>query len=391
MDSQPEALPRRTILKGAVALGGVALLPACGTDEPSSAGLTLEDQRGKKLTLDGPAKRIVTLPMPAASIMIAVDRTADHVVGIHDASWAAAKQSILGTMFPEVLKVQHDVGTQDFAPNVEGILALKPDIVVQWASQGEEIITPLENADLTVLGVNYGTIKDVGEWFRMFSTVLGKPERGRAMSSRLDAGRAAIEAVAARQSARAPRVLYFLRFSEGMEVQGAGTFNEEYIRLVGAENVSSDVKGLARGGPRTGAGMGPEASCSATSTRRCPRTSTGTASGKRSRQSRTRRVYGCPRGIPLGPTEPGVATDVGGRRTSPSPMVGPRPARQDRLRLQVPLWPLPDAGADRRHAPDDGNGARPATTVRCREKRAVEQEPHSVAEGVEPHDRRAGP
>ena len=246
MDSQPEALPRRTILKGAVALGGVALLPACGTDEPSSAGLTLEDQRGKKLTLDGPAKRIVTLPMPAASIMIAVDRAAEHLVGIHDASWAAAKQSILGTMFPEVLKVQHDVGTQDFAPNVEGILALKPDIVVQWASQGEEIITPLENADLTVLGVNYGTIKDVGEWFRMFSTVLGKPERGRAMSSRLDAGRAAIEAVAARQSARAPRVLYFLRFSEGMEVQGAGTFNEEYIRLVGAENVSSDVKGLAK-------------------------------------------------------------------------------------------------------------------------------------------------
>ena len=77
MDSQPEALPRRTLLKGAVALGGVALLPACGTDEPSSGALTLEDQRGKKLSLDGPAKRIVTLPMPAAAIMIAVDRTAE--------------------------------------------------------------------------------------------------------------------------------------------------------------------------------------------------------------------------------------------------------------------------------------------------------------------------
>ncbi|MFZ0139453.1 MAG: hypothetical protein WAL70_00090, partial [Aeromicrobium sp.] len=126
MDSQPEALPRRTLLKGVVALGGVALLPACGTDEqPSSSALTLEDQRGKKISLDGPVKRIVTLPMPAASIMVAVDRSAKHLVGIHDASWAAAKQSILGTMFPDVLKVPHDVGTQDFAPNVEGILALK--------------------------------------------------------------------------------------------------------------------------------------------------------------------------------------------------------------------------------------------------------------------------
>ena len=242
----PEALPRRTLLQGAAALSGLALLPACGTDEPSSGGLTLDDQRGKKLSLDGPAQRIVTLPMPAASIMIAVDRTAKHLVGIHDASWAAAKQSVLGTMFPDVLTVPHDVGTQDFAPNVEGILALKPDVVVQWASQGDEIIRPLENADLTVLGVNYGTIEDVGEWFRMFSTVLGKPERGRAMATRLGADRAAIEAVAAKQTARAPRVLYFLRFSEGMEVQGAGTFNEEYILLVGAENVSSDVKGLAK-------------------------------------------------------------------------------------------------------------------------------------------------
>ena len=145
-----------------------------------------------------------------------------------------------------MLKVPHDVGTQDFAPNIEGILALKPDIVVQWASQGDEIITPLENADLNVMGVNYGTIKDVGVWFSMFSTALGKPERGRAMASRLDAGRTAIEAVAAKQTGRAPRVLYLLRFTEGMEVQGAGTFNEEYIRLVGAENVSSDVKGLAK-------------------------------------------------------------------------------------------------------------------------------------------------
>ena len=245
MDSQPEALPRRTLLKGAVALGGVALLPACGTDEqPSSSALTLEDQRGKKISLDGPVKRIVTLPMPAASIMVAVDRSAKHLVGIHDASWAAAKQSILGTMFPDVLKVPHDVGTQDFAPNVEGILALKPDVVVQWASQGDEIITPLESAELTVLGVNYGTIEDVGEWFRMFSTMLGRPERGQAMATRLDAGRAAIEAVAAKRSARAPKVLYFNRFSESLTVQGAGSFNEDYVRLIGAENVSSDVKGL---------------------------------------------------------------------------------------------------------------------------------------------------
>jgi iron complex transport system substrate-binding protein len=240
----PEALPRRTLLKGAVALGGVALLPGCGTSDSSTAGLVVKDQRGKKISLSGPAKRIVTLPMPAASIMIAVDRSAEHLVGVHDASWVAARDGILGTMFPHVLKVPHDVGTQDFAPNVEGILALKPDVVVQWASQGDEIVQPLENAGLSVLGVNYGNLADVGTWFRMFSAVLGRPERGQAMATRLEAGRAAVAAVAAKRTARPPRLLYFNRFSDSLTVQGAGTFNEDYVRLVGAENVSSDVKGL---------------------------------------------------------------------------------------------------------------------------------------------------
>ncbi len=241
----PEALPRRTLLQGAAALSALAVLPACGSDDSSTGALTLTDQRGKRLTLDGPAKRIVTLPMPAASIMVAVDRTADHLVGIHQASWVAAKDSILGTMFPAVLKIAHEVGSPEFAPNVEGILALEPDVVVQWASQGDEIVEPLENAGLQVLGVNYGTIKDVGEWFGMFSTLLGKPDRGRAMAARLDAERAAAEATAAKQTGRKPRVLYFLRYADELAVQGAGTFNEEYVRLVGAENVSSDVKGLA--------------------------------------------------------------------------------------------------------------------------------------------------
>ncbi len=245
MTPQPEALPRRTLLKGAVALGGVALLSACGSSsEGGSKAIDLTDQRGKKLTLDGPAKRIVTLPMPAASIMIAVDRSAKHLAGVHDASYAAAQQSILGTMFPEVLKIRHDVGTQDFAPNVEGILSLKPDVVVQWASQGDEIIQPLENAGLTVLGVNYGKLEDVGEWFRMFSAALGNPSRGKAMADRLASDQAAIKTAAVKRDARAPRILYFNRFTDSLTVQGEGTFNEAYIRLIGAENVSSDVKGL---------------------------------------------------------------------------------------------------------------------------------------------------
>ena len=253
----PEALPRRTLLKGAVALGGVALLPGCGTSDTTSEKLVVTDQRDKKISLSGPATRIVTLPMPAASIMIAVDRSAKHLVGIHDASFVAARDGILGTMFPQVLKVPHDVGTQDFAPNVEGILALKPDLVVQWASQGDEIVQPLENAGLSVLGVNYGKLEDVGAWFRMFSAALGKPERGQAMATRLDAGRAAVEAVAAKQTARAPRLLYFNRFSDSLTVQGAGTVQRGLRPPRRSRERLVRRQGPGGGRPRAGARLGP--------------------------------------------------------------------------------------------------------------------------------------
>ncbi len=247
MDSLPEALPRRTLLKGAAGLGAVALLVSCGTtSRADSVGkLKVKDQRDKTLRLDGPVKRIVTLPMPAASIVIAVDQSADHLVGMHNASWIAARDSILGTMFPRTLSIPHNIASDTFAPNVESILALKPDLVVQWANQGDGIIAPLENAGLNVMGVNYGTLDDVGHWFTMFATALGKPERGRSMAARLKAGSVEAAARAAKQTGKKPSVLYFNRFLDGLKVAGKGTFNDDYIRLVGAENAGSSVKGLA--------------------------------------------------------------------------------------------------------------------------------------------------
>ncbi|MGZ8722907.1 MAG: ABC transporter substrate-binding protein [Aeromicrobium sp.] len=233
------AIPRRTVLKGAAILGGGALLAACGNGRSPATtkprGITVKDQRGKTLVFDGPVKRVVTVPMPAASILVAVDRTADHLVGIQTASWTSMRDGIMGKMFPAVLKIPHEVASQEFAPNVEGILALKPDVVVQWADQGSGIIAPMENAGLTVLGVQYGTQEAVNTWLTMFAAMLGKPAHAKEMISRIDNERARIDSAAAGRSGK-PKVLYFNRFAEGLKVAGNKTYNDDYIRLVGATN-----------------------------------------------------------------------------------------------------------------------------------------------------------
>ncbi|MGH3505468.1 MAG: hypothetical protein ACRDQA_31930, partial [Nocardioidaceae bacterium] len=75
----PSQLSRRALLRGGMAAGGAALLAACGetadsntadsntadphTTRHPSSGVTLTDQRGKKLVLDHPVTRLLTIPM----------------------------------------------------------------------------------------------------------------------------------------------------------------------------------------------------------------------------------------------------------------------------------------------------------------------------------------
>lgn len=230
-------------------LGGTAVLGACGQDGRSSTtsdgrGITVTDQRGEDVALDGPVTRIVTLPMPAASMVVAVDQTAAHLAGMHDASWTAIRDGIMVEMFPEALEVPHDIARQDFAPNVESILALDPDVVVQWADEGPSIITPMENAGLKVVGVTYGTQEDVNAWLTLFATMLGKPDRAQEMIARMQSEQEQIEEATAQLSGPAPKVVYFNRFLDGLKVAGPETYNDYYINLVGATNPATGDDGV---------------------------------------------------------------------------------------------------------------------------------------------------
>ncbi len=253
--SEPAALPcnglasRRTLLKASAVAAGAALLTACGGDGSSPAttrprGITVTDQRGKTIVFDKPVTRAVTIPIPAASMLIAIDGSADRLVGMQDASWTAIRDGIMGTMFPVALKVTHDVANEEFAPNVESILALSPDVVVQWGDHGSEIITPLENAGLTVLGLSYGTQADLTAWIRLFAAITGKPDRGRAMLTQINAQLRNVRSVGSAERGTPPKILYFLRYADGLEVAGTDTYNDYYIALVGATNPATGTKAV---------------------------------------------------------------------------------------------------------------------------------------------------
>ena len=249
------AVTRRAALAGAGALG-LAALGACGADShsagsPASSGssgsVVVVDQRGTRVTLPGPATRVVTVPMPAASLVVAVDGGVEHLVGMHQASWTAMRDGVLGEFFPQVLAVAHDIATADFTPNVESVVALRPDVVAQWADQGTGLTAPLENAGLAVVGLRYGSQEELNAWVTLFAALLGKDERGREIRSVMAASLAAVRADQP-AAAGTPKVLYFNRYAEGLKVAATGTYNDFCIRLVGGTNPAADPGGVAAAG-----------------------------------------------------------------------------------------------------------------------------------------------
>ncbi len=229
----------------------LTLLAACGgqpaadeTAAPITAqatAITVTDQRGTTLTLDQPAERIVTIPIPAAALMMAVDGSAERLVGIHPSSAQAIEGGILGEIFPEARTIPRDVVSEGFAPNVESILALDPDVVVQWGNRGSDLIEPLENVGLNVVGLHYGTQEDLETWIALFGNMIGKPERTTRIIDWQHNSLAEIQMQAEMIADERPTILYFNRLREEMRVAGSDTYNDFYIQLVGGVNPAAEV------------------------------------------------------------------------------------------------------------------------------------------------------
>jgi len=231
----------RTLLKH-VAAAAVLTLTA-GT--ALAQAVTVTDGRGQSVSLDRPAQKVVTIPIPAAAILMALNEGPGVIAAMHPASMAAIKGSILEKIYPDAANIPTNIiagGT--FNPNVETVLTLEPDAVIQWASQGAGLIEPLEAAGLKVVGVNYGKQEDSEAILNMLGALIGKEDKAAAIIGKHRDVMAAIKAKAAAiPDADKPRVMYFLRFKDSLRPSGRGTYNDFYINLVGARN-ATDLDGL---------------------------------------------------------------------------------------------------------------------------------------------------
>ncbi|HEX7215355.1 MAG TPA: cobalamin-binding protein [Methylomirabilota bacterium] len=202
-----------------VALAMALLLP-----QPTAA-LTVIDQTGRRVDLPAAPTRIISLVPSVTEILFTIGAQS-HLVGRTDfcdyPAEAHRKPSVGGML----------------APSLEGIVSLKPDLVVATpAGNRHETFDQMGRLNIPVFLVNPITVSDVLDVMGRLGRLTGRPEAAdRAVATM----RARIEAVTTRVSGRPrPRVLYVL-WPDPLIVPGPGALVSELIALAGGDSVTAD-------------------------------------------------------------------------------------------------------------------------------------------------------
>ena len=167
-----KSLLRSTLLGGSMllTLGSIAL----------AQPVTVTDVTGRQVTLDGPAERIVTFPVPSASVLIGLDGGIDRLAGIHPEAKLAIEEGILGEFFPGAADIPSailaDGATRGRTPDLGALQELSPDFVVQWEHAGEDAESLIEAGFDTALLI-FGTEENVRDAIAMLGEAVGQTQK----------------------------------------------------------------------------------------------------------------------------------------------------------------------------------------------------------------------
>lgn len=208
--------------------------------------IEITDQRGRTITLDKPPRRLIFMPIPAPSTFITIDGSADKIVGMNSYSATAMRDGIMGKLFPGLSRIKTDVvmnasDPTSFAPNIESVLALQPDLIFQWATATDNI-EALDRLGIPTLGLRVSTDEDFVRYVTIMGQVAGKEQRAATLLQRQNDERQRLtKELGALKPEERPRVLYFNRATNMLRVSGKGTFNDYYIGLAGGRNAAGDT------------------------------------------------------------------------------------------------------------------------------------------------------
>ncbi|KWV41845.1 iron ABC transporter substrate-binding protein [Rhizobium altiplani] len=199
------------------------------------------DHRGKTITFEKPPERVVAIVRSAPIIYRAVDEKAGNIAGMNkDSLDRYFTKGIYAEMLPEMAKINSSAAQDGFVPNVEAILAQKPDAVIQW-THDEKIIEPLERVGLTVVGWQCCTEQDRLDYITLTGYMTGRNDRAQAiLKTQADTLKALDGKVGKLDKSKLPSVLHIDKVADQIQVIANGS---QDLSLSGVTNPAADNTG----------------------------------------------------------------------------------------------------------------------------------------------------
>jgi len=223
------------------------LLTACGGGETVRREThTITDHAGFEVELPVDVQRIVVcdiLPLP--SVLAVFFDSAEKLVGMSGTSMGAAKNGLLGEVYPEVLNAE--TGFIDGSTvNAEELMKLKPDVVFYNASR-TELGEQLRRAGFPAVAVSvnkweYDCIETLNNWIALLSEIFPDNDKTGIVKNYseqvYDMVRQRVADIPERE-----RVLFLYQYNDtSILTSGAKFFGQWWADAIGAVNVAGELQ-----------------------------------------------------------------------------------------------------------------------------------------------------
>ena len=210
-----------------------AFFTGCYAEGNTEGALVVTDMTGRKVTLDGPAERIVAL-MPADCEIL-------YSLGAESALVGRGEYCTYPAEITDVPAVQSGNET-----NIEQIIALDPDIIIMSKmGQTVEQVNALSNAGIAVFVSDAQSIADIYTTIEILGKITAKEEKATEIIADIKASFDKIKTDAAAKSQN--KSIYFETspLEWGLWTAGQNTFMQEICDMLCLKNIFDDVSGWA--------------------------------------------------------------------------------------------------------------------------------------------------
>lgn len=198
--------------------------------QPTFAATTFHDDTGRRLTLEQPAGRIVSLAPHVTELIFAVGAGA-QLVGADSAS-----------DYPVSAKNLPRIGDYNRI-NFERVAALSPDLVVGWTSGNRQAdIYKLRQMGIPVLLTDAHRLDDVARLLRLIGTVTAHPVTGEKAARAFESGLSEL-----RMRYRSPpsRRVFYQVWDKPLMTIGGNHWISDAITLCGGRNIFADSNAVS--------------------------------------------------------------------------------------------------------------------------------------------------